>query len=467
MNNKTLVIQNPETKGTGYHPKTTISFTITAKEPINCGGERIGTHVPFRKMPVIVGKPQIVKSNFVSDSERFESLMYVVWALTNQKRAQDKLDTIGATRYDFYANALKSSAGARDRWQWLTRVCEKMDILSLGDEQLYDHLKKFNDYEFLSLIRSYMPLITLLLRQMKNQQKAENAKRKAEAKGEAYQRWTPTKTFYDGFEAMEIYSDTVNIPVIPANSIRGIMRRLLFAEFFTIIGLDNLGNLTMDEHFNGKGLEGMHKFLYKLCFTGGALVSGAGEYEDVDFINEMKRHVPVIELLGTAIGTGTIQGCLMPTSGKLKCLENGFEDYNSFYNYLDIQFFTRMDSFKQEGRFEFDKEPKVKKKNGASTQMKFDMEVIVPGTEFEGCFELLKPHSPVAEACLCRGLELLSEYGHIGGSGAKGLGSVDWKFYSSNFQEDKATEYINYLLDNQMEIQTYLINLQGKLRGKK
>jgi hypothetical protein len=281
----------------------------------------------------------------------------------------------------------------------------------------------FEDGELLETLRNETQFLMLRLRQAVQLSKTDQ--------------FTPQ---YDGLLGGSDFTYTKSfesIPYIGGNSIRGLIRRLLMRDFCQLTGVDE---------------QGLDKEMFHRMFTGGTLNDSTGS-EDMSMRRNLINICPPLMLLGSAVGNQTIEGGIKVGGARLQCHENGTGGV-SFWELLDTQFGTRLDSEKQETEIMLygpDEKAKSGKGKDVSVQMKYEYEVFVTGSIFDSSF-VLDTHSPLIESCFYRALELFKAYGYVGGNSARDSGAIDVLI---DIPEGATALYLRHLVENKEAILAY------------
>lgn len=236
-------------------------------------------------------------------------------------------------------------------------------------------------------------------------------------------------------ESYMIDNQRIDIPVISGNAIRGILRRMLMADMLQQIDY-KLTNMN----------------IYHMLFTGGMLEAVDAKDSgviDLQFKRDIRRSLPPIAVLGTAIGNQMFEGKLKCMMGIPICTElkdflpenTAVKPNNSIYEFISSDFQTRRDDIRE-----------AKKEDEAAHQMLVNFEVLVPGTVFYHSFVLMDA-SVVEKACLARALNLWRSNPFVGGKSGTGYGKLKIEYELS---DDSA--YIEFLKNNQAYI-TEMINV--------
>lgn len=242
-----------------------------------------------------------------------------------------------------------------------------------------------------------------------------------------------------------------NIPCIHGNAIRGMLRRLLLDDFLTQINYDLKS-----------------KKVYHFLFTGGLLE--AIDDKDKGSINlttkkQIRKYIPPISILGSALGNQMIQGKLKVGIGNIVCdetkhyIEETVDSSFSAYNLKSTDFGTRLDDLEiglqiSENEDVEDKEPEQ------HNQMKYDFEALIRGTRFTHEF-ILEDMLPHEKGCFMRMLELWNERPYIGGKSGTGYGLIEFD-YNIPEEVNPSDDYLEYLEENKDDIQTFLVSLCNK-----
>jgi CRISPR/Cas system CSM-associated protein Csm3 (group 7 of RAMP superfamily) len=221
------------------------------------------------------------------------------------------------------------------------------------------------------------------------------------------------------------------IPTIHGNSIRGNLRSLIMQDFLDLL------DYQLDS-----------KKVYHFLFDGGMLE--AVDAKDKGAINlkmkdAIRKHIPPISLLGSALGNQMIQGKLKVGMADIVCKETAhylpFDEQGepnfSAYGLRSKDFGTRLDSLKED-----------REEGEAATQMKYEFQTLITGTRFTHEISLEDPQ-PHEKACLIRMLNLWKERPYIGGKSGSGYGKVRLN-YPYNSEDEKP--YLDYITENKEAI---------------
>ena len=216
------------------------------------------------------------------------------------------------------------------------------------------------------------------------------------------------------------------IPFIEGNAIRGMLRRLIMKDFVDSVGYKI-----------------KHPRLYHMLFSGGILedvdTKDAGRL-DVVARKKIRKFLIPISVLGSSYGNQAFSGKLNVGKGLIICKElNDFLPYKSnisFYEFIDWNFCTRRDDLREH-----------RAKNQGAIQMKYNYEVLVPGTKLYHWF-VLNDMNEVEKSCFGRMIELWKNKPFVGGRSAIGNGEL-----SLNYDNVPSSEaYVDFILNNIEEI---------------
>lgn len=204
---------------------------------------------------------------------------------------------------------------------------------------------------------------------------------------------------------------TVEVPFVNGNAFRGVLRRLIMADFVTCVGYDVESTK-------------LHHALY----TGGQLESTDDNTSSIDMgmRKQIIENIPPLGLLGTSIGNQIITGCLSVEHGMPVCSERRWtrtvrgplpHDADARWDqpsrmFLNTHFQTRRDDLRAD-----------REEDEQAVQMLVEYECLLPGTLLEHGF-VLRNASPVEAGVLGRGIELWSQFPTIGGKASGGFGQL-------------------------------------------
>ena len=206
----------------------------------------------------------------------------------------------------------------------------------------------------------------------------------------------------------------------------------------------------------------LSKAVFYLLFSGGALTKESGRGVDMDLVRQLRELIPLLSVLGGAVGRQILAGKVSFSEIMPVCRETAHllpEELRthpmadkSISDMLDVLHFTRMDDAKREtlaGAYlslpdqillEAPKVKKIAKKGGAegeteeiaaasgtAQQMRYGFEVFIPGTVFSASINLMHATRLEYEALLM-GLAAWSQKPVLGGKSGIGLGTVSMQF---------------------------------------
>lgn len=236
------------------------------------------------------------------------------------------------------------------------------------------------------------------------------------------------------------------LPVYAGNALRGKMRDLLADHLVRSLGLDA-----------SRSKPSLALWAFHVLYAGGVLEGGASKVDAAlgkagavrtDGIRYLRNMLPMLSLLGTAIGNRVIPGRIYVGDLRPHCREwgNGERPASELFAW---EFLTRCDDY--EGRTEDDD----------TSAMIAETEVLKPGTQMTGGIDIDDHASSLDRACLGRGLQLLSEHGKLGAENRRGLGKVRIEYDGAPDPE----EYDQFLADNRAAILDYLEGLGALAKG--
>lgn len=206
-------------------------------------------------------------------------------------------------------------------------------------------------------------------------------------------------------------SATVEVPFVNGNAIRGVLRRLIMADFLDLVGY---------------AVESPK--LHHALFTGGQLESTDDNTSNIDMAlrRNIIEGIPPLGLLGTSIGNQIITGCLSVEHGLPVCQERRWtrsvrsplpHDNDPRWEqpsrmFLSTHFQTRRDDLRED-----------RDEDEQAVQMLVEYECMVPGTLLEHGF-VLRNASEVEAGVLGRALDLWGQFPTVGGKSSGGFGQV-------------------------------------------
>ena len=229
------------------------------------------------------------------------------------------------------------------------------------------------------------------------------------------------------------------IPVISGNGLRGYLRDLLAEDFFKTIDVE------------------VHDILSNAFYSGGTLERGSGKPKiRRKLINNVRENLPMISLLGTALGSQMIKGkldmgMLIPIAEETENF-TGIESNKSVFEFVDETFYTRKDD--REGEIDRDEDEQAQ-------QMKYNVQVLTPGTRFYH-WMTVEEATDIELACLGRAFELFNKRPFIGGMKRVGHGKVEYN-YDEGLPDSEP--YKEFLENNKEDIKEFIEDLDDKLEG--
>lgn len=232
------------------------------------------------------------------------------------------------------------------------------------------------------------------------------------------------------------------LPVISGNSVRGMLRDACAQFSIQAAGIAQLPNLKA----------------FHLLFSGGALTkTDSGNYINLVEERRLRDLLPALSLFGGSVGNRILGGRLEVAEWVPLAQETcGMVDDRyahrcvlSVYDLVDIISFTRRDdarsrklqNYLDDGTLALYEQQKSStqesgdaEEKGASQQMRYSMECLVPGTEFAVEFALHNV-SAVEYGTFLGGLALFATRPAIGGRSSGGLGRVRLDLEQVTFSE--------------------------------
>ena len=199
------------------------------------------------------------------------------------------------------------------------------------------------------------------------------------------------------------------IPVITGNSVRGILRDKAADRIF-----DAYGRPASKEIFN-------------VLYSGGN-ISGAAK-NDVARAKKVREAFPAVSLFGAGLGTmmmaGMLQcGFLYPICRETEKITGYCSDV-SWHDLMDDIEFTRTDDTKNDRYLHHIEDIEADSKAKASTQMRFNVQYMAPGTQYVQTITLLDGTTDLEECCLYTALYDWFHMPVLGGMASKGFGTFD------------------------------------------
>lgn len=231
------------------------------------------------------------------------------------------------------------------------------------------------------------------------------------------------------------------VPVISGNSLRGQLRDLLAQDFLDRLSEDDDPLQVSDT-------------VSAALYSGGSLerTAGAGKLNR-RLINGIREHIPPLSLLGTAIEDQMIEGRvdvgqLLPVAMETNSY-TGRDEEKSVFEFVDTTFYTRQDD-RVGGRQE----------DEDAQQMKYDVQVLVPGTRLHHELTLRSGHTDLDAACLGHAMELFEERPILGGMSSRGHGTVEFE-YDTDLPDGAV--YREWVEENREDIRAFVEDLDEQV----
>lgn len=242
------------------------------------------------------------------------------------------------------------------------------------------------------------------------------------------------------------------IPVITGNSIRGQLRDSCTIHFLRILSESSLIGVKLD------------KDTFNILFSGGN-INGTMK-DDVAKAKEVRKHFPMISLLGGGLGDMIMAGKLLCGFVYPICAESeaitGIPSDISWHNLIDEMEFTRTDDSKNDKLSGYLADAAEEKTAKASTQMRYSVQYIAAGAEFVQDFIFLNGVNDLEMGAFYAGLRQWFKIPRLGGMAAKGFG-----FFRPEYDDSEADALITgYEEFIRAEGDSYLSLLSAKKGAK-
>lgn len=231
------------------------------------------------------------------------------------------------------------------------------------------------------------------------------------------------------------------VPVISGNSLRGQLRDLLARDFLDRISDDD-------------DVVEVSDTLSNALYAGGSLerTAGAGKLNR-RMIHNIRDNIPPLSLLGTAIEDQMIEGRvdvgqLLPIASETSSF-TGRDADKSVFEFVDETFYTRQDD--REGGRQEDED---------AQQMRFTVQVLVPGTRLHHDLTLRSGHTDIEASCLGHAFELFDERPRLGGMSSRGHGTVAFEYDEGLPSGD---EYRDWIDKNRQDIREFVEELDDEV----
>ena len=196
------------------------------------------------------------------------------------------------------------------------------------------------------------------------------------------------------------------LPVVTANSIRGQVRDAIAMHWLDLTGAK------------------LDKDVFNIFFSGGNL-NGTMK-NDIAKAKAVREHFPGISLLGGGLGDMILAGKLICTMAYPVCKESeeitGLQSNISWHSLIDEIEFTRTDDGKNELLDKYLIDPEADKTAKASTQMRFSVQYLSPGTELVQDIIFLPGTTDLEVGAFLAGLAKWWQIPRMGGMAARGFG---------------------------------------------
>jgi hypothetical protein len=270
------------------------------------------------------------------------------------------------------------------------------------------------------------------------------------------------------FRRMEIISDKSQVLVLPfyaGNAFRGQMRDLLTYHFlYTLSGgvtdLEKAGKPTamlqiIKDFFGGAASV---LWMFHALFEGGSLEEdskaaaaigkrlGQNGAVNAQGMYEFRDMVPMLSILGTALGNRILSGKINNVDYRPICKEWGYADALPAAELFTWTYLTRRNDDENHNSDE-----------GKSAAMIANTECLKAGTVLKGGVNISDHITDIELSCLGMGLKLMQREGYIGAENRRDMGQV--KIDIENPPDYQP--YQNYLVENRAKILTYLQEIGG------
>lgn len=477
-----------------------IDYVFRAKSPLYTGaGSTLGIKSELRKQKVKIANPIVIKSKFANEKDREHALIDVLTLLYAEISPDYRLKR-GSDIWKEFKSGVLSCCGSKSISTFMSRFANRFDVGHF-DTGILKYLELYSDIEFLQYLTDnvdYLITMMRLNREGKNQNynriKALEKEIKSlleildKEKDSMFFDAEPTKRQIDELWAeqkqlelnksglmfdinnyvvtdntISYQKDFENVPLFSGNSIGGLMRRLAMADYLSKIGVDSMfdytyhtlftgGTLTdkINEEFADKLSQFVENLQDKLRISLNAKKQMEGTNDEIvpESIERLAWHCPPLRLFGSATKGGMIESEMIVSNARLKCKENGNGDV-TLWSLIEDVFYTRKDSEKTERNFE------ILDTSDETHQMKYIMETLIEGTEFEHNFVLRSDNQYIYD-CFHATLKLFAEYHRIGGKSARGLGDIDLSELVAQIDYEAVGRYYMHLENHKQEMKGYL-----------
>jgi hypothetical protein len=247
------------------------------------------------------------------------------------------------------------------------------------------------------------------------------------------------------FRRMQVLSDTneiLSLPFYSGNAVRGTLRDLLADHLLKSLGL-----------YDEKRQMLCKLWFFHTIFAGGCLEEnseqakifakklGAAGATKGEGIAELRKTLPMLSLLGTALGNRVIEGRINSCDLRPLCQEwgNGEKPVAELFEWT---FLTR-------------REDNESHADGENHSMIANTECLKAGTELIGGLDVRGRISDMEFDCLLFALELLKKKAVLGAESRRGMGKIELEYILTEQNGDPA-RYEKYILENKDNILSYL-----------
>lgn len=485
---------------------TKITYRIIADSPLNTkSDESLGIKSEIRREKKQLRDPVIIYSKFISAKTREDCLVDIV-RLLYESVDPDTRRHYGVDIWRMLRDRIKSACTTSTIGQFLTRFAKDFNIASYSKE-LNKRIELFDDNEFLTIIMSEIDKLILRMRvaredrndvyetiKEKNKKAEELRGRLNSIEGELYaeeesENLKEEITVLDEeIEALEAtaragsyYFDPAKfvphpkgvtfekffeyVPAVSGNTIRGIIRDLIMTDFLYRLRITKVTDTVYHTLFSGGSLtaksdggaldklaqfigDDLNVIKEEIKNDNDKLSLGKSGTLELAHIDRMTKICPPLRLLGSAVENSMIQGEMKVSNAKLICKENGFQAPSMWSLITDI-FHTRSDASKLERNIS------IYRTSSAPVQMKYYVEALIEGSEFNHSFSISNSAPPIVKSCFYAALHLFAEYGYLGGMSARGYGEVDLADLKARIPEEEVKKYYDYLKEHKEEMREF------------
>lgn len=232
---------------------------------------------------------------------------------------------------------------------------------------------------------------------------------------------------------------TVELPFFGGGAFRGQMRDHLAFHFLKKLGLKP-----------SKTNPPCALWFFHALYSGGSLEENSNQAKalgqkmgnsgvvKINGMTEFRNMIPMLSVLGSALGNRTIEGCVNFNDFVPDCYEWGTGD-KSYYELLDWQFLTRREDYENY-------------EAGKHSGMIANTECICAGANFSSGIDYRMHISEIEKSAIGKGLELMKDYGYVGAENRRGFGKIQLEYSGA----DSGQIYEDYLTENKQVITEYL-----------